>query len=81
MLGPPYSNLSDDGENFTQTQAQNQPKSSKSDQKIKHEVNYKVCFQSQKIKQVCEMLREGSPLVNHQEKIVIFSTWTRFLDL
>jgi hypothetical protein len=31
--------------------------------------------------QLCQMVTPGSPLMAEKNKAVIFSTWTRFLDL
>jgi hypothetical protein len=50
-------------------------------QTINHCVSYEECCQIKKIMKLCEMLNCSSPLMKNNTKVVVFSTWTRFLDL
>ena len=38
-------------------------------------------YESSKIVKLLEMIRPNSPIINNTNKVVIFSCWTRFLDL
>ncbi|EFP74348.1 uncharacterized protein PGTG_00304 [Puccinia graminis f. sp. tritici CRL 75-36-700-3] len=81
LLADPNLDLSDNKESFEINQAKSHENLIKTDQIIRHEVSYTACYQSQKIVQLCRMLEQGSKLMDENPKVVIFSTWTRFLDL
>ncbi|POW12409.1 hypothetical protein PSTT_04467 [Puccinia striiformis] len=53
----------------------------KSSQTITHCIPYEVCCQSNKIQKLLKMVHPESPLMANSTKAVVFSTWTRFLDL
>lgn len=82
LLSNPNLRLTDDGEiKMNDNDANQLITSSRSCQTINHHVSYEECCQSKKIVQLCEMVDPHSPLMKENTKVVIFSTWTRFLDL
>ncbi|KAA1113102.1 hypothetical protein PGT21_020900 [Puccinia graminis f. sp. tritici] len=81
LLADPDLDLSDDQAAFRINQSQSHPNSGKSERTITHEVSHTMCCQSQKIIHLCQMLKHGSKLMEKNTKVIVFSTWTRFLDL
>lgn len=58
----------------------NQVVSSRSETIVQY-IDTETCLQSSKIKTLLGMIQPGSPIVAGGSKVVIFSCWTRFLDL
>ena len=49
--------------------------------RIIHPITVEMCYESSKVIKLLDMLRPSSPVVNHENKVVVFSSWMRFLDM